>query len=245
MVQFKKRSIPKIIFPEANMKKTLEFLKNLEANNGRDWFHQHKTERLEAAAEFELLIQSLITEIGKFDETITHLHDDPKSLTFKLNRDTRFSHDKSPYNPTFRAHIGPQGKLPIPAGYFIAIRPGDQSFIGGGLFADMFSDATAMIREHLSASGKEIMNILEAPEFISYFEVKGTKLKNVPKGYDKESPIAELLKHKSWYLEHPVSDSQLLDSEAFIKSAAEMFERMMPFNHFLNQALDGFEMPRR
>lgn len=52
-------------------------------------------------------------------------------LTFKLVRDTRFSRDKSPYNPAFRAHISSMGKLPIPVGYFIMIKPGNQSFLGG------------------------------------------------------------------------------------------------------------------
>lgn len=73
------------------------------------------TDYKKANAEFERLLQALILEIGKFDSSI--LHNNPKDLTFKIVRDTRFSHDKSPYNPAFCAHISPKGKLPVPAGY--------------------------------------------------------------------------------------------------------------------------------
>lgn len=121
----------------------LKYLSDLSENNNREWYHAHKDENKAANAEFEVLIQTLIFRIGEFDNSI--LHNDPKSLTFKLVRDTRFSHDKSPYNPAFRAHIFSKGKLPVPVGYYLMIKPDNQSFLGGGLFADMFKDATTMI----------------------------------------------------------------------------------------------------
>ena len=113
----------------------LNYLTNLNENNNREWYHAHKGEYKEANAQFEALVQELIFQIGKFDSSI--LHREAKELTFKLVRDTRFSHDKSPYNPAFRAHIGPKGKLPVPVGYYLMIKPGGQSFLGGGLFADI------------------------------------------------------------------------------------------------------------
>ena len=73
------------------------------------------------SAEFEKLLQTLMLKIGKFDDSV--LHNNPKDLTFKLVRDTRFSHDKSPYNPAFRAHISSCGKLPVPVGYYLMITP--------------------------------------------------------------------------------------------------------------------------
>ena len=79
----------------------IEYLSELSANNNREWYHANKEDYKKANAEFEGLLQALIWEIGKFDSSI--LHNRPKDLTFKLVRDTRFSHDKSPYNPAFRA----------------------------------------------------------------------------------------------------------------------------------------------
>lgn len=221
----------------------LKYLSDLSENNNREWYHIHKAENKVANAEFEVLIQTLIFRIGEFDNSI--LHNDPKSLTFKLVRDTRFSHDKSPYNPAFRAHISSKGKLPVPVGYYLMIKPDNQSFLGGGLFADMFKDATTMIRNYIARNGKEWEKIIHRPEFERYFAVQGTALKNVPAGYEKEHPQAEYLKFKSWYLEYPIRDEELNDADAFLAKAAKIFRIMKPFNDYLNKALVGFQMPTR
>ena len=105
----------------------LSYLSNLEENNNHGWYHKHKAENKAAQIEFEEIIQMLIFEIGKFDNSI--LHNNPKDLTFKLTRDTRFSHDKSPYNPTFRCHISSAGKLPVPTGYFLSIQPRNRRWV--------------------------------------------------------------------------------------------------------------------
>ena len=143
-----------------NTQMILDYLTQLSANNNREWYHTHKAEYQAANAQFEELIQALMLRIGEFDGSI--LGHAPKELTFKLVRDTRFSHDKSPYNPTFRAHISSMGKLPIPVGYYLMIKPGGQSFLGGGLFADMFKDATRMVRDYISEHGGEWEEIITA-----------------------------------------------------------------------------------
>lgn len=215
----------------------------MSEHNNREWYHAHKAENKVASAQFEELIRVIILRIGEFDSSI--LHNQPKELTFKLVRDTRFSHDKSPYNPAFRAHIASKGKLPVPVGYYLMIKPGGQSFLGGGLFADMFRDATEMIRDYITEHGEDFEEIIHAPEFQKYFSVQGTSLKNVPAGYDKEHPQVEYLKFKSWYLEYPVADEVIADAEQFVEEAAKLFEIMKPFNDYLNKALEGFQIPTR
>lgn len=221
----------------------IKYLTDLGENNNREWYHAHKSENKAASAEFESLIRELIFSIGEFDSSV--IHNEPKNLTFKLTRDTRFSHDKSPYNPAFRAHISSMGKLPVPVGYYIMLKPGNQSFLGGGLFADMFKDATAMVRDYIVQNGEEWEKIIQAPEFMKYFTVQGSALKNVPAGYEKEHPQAEYLKFKSWYLEYPIRDEELRDAEVFLTKATELFRIMKPFNDYLNKALKGFQMPVR
>lgn len=226
-----------------NTQMIMDYLTQLSANNDRDWYHAHKAEYQAANAQFEELIRSLILQIGEFDGSV--LGHAPRELIFKLVRDTRFSQDKSPYNPAFRAHISSMGKLPIPVGYYLMLKPGGQSFLGGGLFADMFKDATRMVRDYISEHGGEWEAIIAAPSFRECFTVKGNALKNVPAGYPKEHPQALYLKHKSWYLEYPVRDEELADSELFLFKAADIFRRMKPFNDYLNKALTGFKMPER
>ena len=226
-----------------NIQLILDYLSALSINNSREWYHANKDDYKKANAEFEELLQTLIMEIGKFDGSI--LHNNPKDLTFKIVRDTRFSHDKSPYNPAFRAHISSKGKLPVPVGYYLMIKPGDQSFLGGGLFADMFKDATTMIRDYIVRNGEAWDKIIHEPAFEKYFIVRGTALKNVPAGYEKEHPQAEYLKFKSWYLEYPLKDEELKDAETFLAKASELFRIMKPFNDYLNKALVDFRMPTR
>ena len=226
-----------------NMSLIVNYLSELSMNNEREWYHAHKEEYKKANAEFEALLQALMLEIGNFDSSI--LNYAPKELTFKLVRDTRFSHDKSPYNPAFRAHISSKGKLPVPVGYYLMIKPGNQSFLGGGLFADMFKEATAMVRDYIVQHGEEWEGIIHDPEFEKYFTVQGTALKKVPAGYDKDHPQAEYLKFKSWYLEYPLKDEEMNGAEEFLAKAAEIFRIMKPFNDYLNKALAGFRMPER
>lgn len=226
-----------------NTEPIFKYLTDLKENNNREWYHLHKAEHKEACAQFEALLQELILALGRTDDRI--LHNVPKELTFKLVRDTRFSHDKSPYNPAFRAHIGAMGKLPVPVGYYLMIKPGDASFLGGGLFADMFKDATTMVRDYIAEHPDEWEQIIHADIFTQYFTVQGSALKNVPAGYDKGHPQAEYLKYKSWYLEYPVKDQEFLDIETFLPKMIQVFETMKPFNDYLNLALANFKMPTR
>ena len=226
-----------------NTRLIFQYLSDLRDNNNREWYHAHKAENKAANAEFEALIRALIHGIGEFDGSV--LHNEPKNLTFKLVRDTRFSRDKSPYLPAFRAHISSQGKLPVPVGYYLMIKPDHQSFLGGGLFADMFKDATAMVRDYIVENGDEWERILGAPAFREHFTVRGLALKNVPAGYDKGHPQAEYIKFKSWYLEYPLRDEAFDDAERFLAQATELFRIMKPFNDYLNRALVDFRMPVR
>jgi uncharacterized protein (TIGR02453 family) len=225
------------------MNKILYYLSELENNNNREWYLSHKEDLIIANLEFEAIVFELIEKIGLFDDSI--LFNDPKKLTFKLIRDTRFSADKSPYNPCFRANIGPKGKLFIPVGYFLQIKPNDRSFLGGGMFASMFKDATKMIRDYITVYGEEFQRIIDDKEFSTYYKILGDSLKKVPNGYDALHPQAEYLKNKSWYTEFAISDKVFINRQEFIETAAQQFKIMKPFNDFLNRALINFKLPIR
>jgi uncharacterized protein (TIGR02453 family) len=220
----------------------LGFLSDLQSNNSLVWMKENKTRYLNAKAEFELLLRDLIIRISDFDKTISYLQ--PKDLVFRLNRDTRFSHDKSPYNPSFRAHISAAGRTPIPAGYYINIQPSN-CFLGGGVFATAFPDAITMVRDYLVLHSEEFISIISEKAFVDNFTVVGEKLKNVPRGYDKDHPLAEYLKHKSWDVEYRITDEQFKNADELLLLATEKFRAMKPFNDYLNTALKNFKMPIR
>lgn len=220
----------------------MNYLYKLEINNEKEWFRKHKQERLVATTIFENHIQECVLMIQSFDSSIPLI--DPKTLSFKMVRDTRFSSNKLPYHAAFRAHIGSRGKLPIPVGYYINIQPNGNTFIGGGLFSDMFKDATNMIRTYILDHGEEFKNILDQEEFKNTYSLLGSKLKNVPKGYDVQHPYSEFLKYKSWFIECHVNDEDVM-REDFWDIFIEKCKIMKPFNDFLNKALCNFEMPQR
>lgn len=220
----------------------LSFLDALAQSNSLDWMHAHKADYQAAAEAFTALVQELILRLSEYDPALQNLH--AKDLLFRLNRDTRFSKDKSPYTPAFRAHISSAGKLPIPVGDFLCVTPGD-IFLGGGLFAPQFTDATRMVRDYISVHGGELLAILNEPAFAASLTLLGEKLKNVPRGYDKDSPVAEYLKHKTWALEYHVERAAFLDAEGFLDLAVKQFRLMRPLNDYLNRALAGWKMPER
>jgi uncharacterized protein (TIGR02453 family) len=220
----------------------IKFLKDLGANNSFDWMKNNKKYYEQAKNEFEILLLDIINGIYSFDNSIKMCP--PKELIFKLNRDTRFSNDKSPYNPSFRAHISKNGKLPIPVGYYISIRP-ENIFLGGGLFASMFNEATKSIRDYIVKNSNKFIEIIEEETFKSNFTISGEKLKKVPNGYDAEHKLAEYLKNKSWYIEYEINNSIFLKPEEFIQKAIIMFKYIKPFNDYVNKALKDFKMPER
>lgn len=65
-----------------------QFLKDLAANNNREWFQGHKDEYLKAQKEFEELLTAIIARISLFDESIVGIQ--AKDCTYRIYRDTRF-----------------------------------------------------------------------------------------------------------------------------------------------------------
>lgn len=220
----------------------MEFLRDLERNNSLEWMHSNKSYYGEAKAEFISLVEELIKRVASFDSTVLDLN--AKEIIFRLNRDTRFSQDKSPYNPAFRAHISRAKREPVPAGPYLNIKPG-KCFLGGGLFAYVFKDATQMVREYLVEYPEGFLKIINNVEFKTNFIINGEKLKNVPKGYPKDHVLAEFLKHKSWDVEYNFKDELFEDAEKFLDFATDKFKLMQPINEYLNVALKDFKLPKR
>lgn len=218
----------------------LPFLSELKFHNEREWFHAHKKEYNQAVREFEAIVEGLILQFAQADPQFLQFR--PKDLTFRIMRDVRYRRDKSPYNPSFRAHFSPHGKRAIPVGLYLKIQPGNRSVIGGGLHTDMFREATIMVRDFIVQHGEEWEAILQEPSFASLFTLKGSALKNVPRGYDAAHPQAAYLKFKSWYVEYPLTDEQVLSPD-FPVLAMRIYTVLRPFNDFLNRALAGFVLP--
>ena len=215
-------------------KSTLQFLAKLEKNNNRDWFNENKNRYLEAQADVINFVDNLIQEIGKFDEDILKL--DAKKSLFRIYRDTRFSKDKSPYKNNFGASLG-IGKGSQKAGYYVHIQP-EKSFVGCGVYQPA-SDTLKKIRTEISQNGDEFLQIITNKNFKNTFGElsREDQLKKIPQGFEKEDPMADYLKLKSFVVLKNITDTEILDKNAvenlgyYLKSAKE-------FNAFLNRAVE-------
>ena len=217
-----------------SFKNIVEFLTGLAQNNNKEWMDANKPQYQAARAEFIEITKYLLDELAKFDDSITGL--DPKKCIFRINRDIRFSKDKSPYKNNFGTFMVPGGKKSGLAGYYMHVQPGGESFFGGGIYMPP-SDMLAKIRQEIDYNPDEFKNIINAPGFTKFFdEIKGEKLKTAPKGYPKDHPDIELLKHKSFAVWNQVSDKDLLQAD-ILEQVIAGFKEMKPFNAYLNVAV--------
>jgi uncharacterized protein (TIGR02453 family) len=106
---------------------TVSFLKELKKNNNKAWFDNHKSKYLSAKIDFENFVHKIIVTISAFDDDINELQ--AKNCTFRINRDIRFSKDKTPYKTNLGASFNRGGKKSIFAGYYFHLEPGGKSFI--------------------------------------------------------------------------------------------------------------------
>ena len=217
-----------------DFKTIFNFLSEIKENNNREWMDANKKVYLEAKGAFVSITESLINGVAGFDESLIGL--EPKQSIFRINRDIRFSKDKSPYKTNFGAYMVPGGKKSGNAGYYLHLQPGDESFIAGGVYMPQAENLTK-IRQEIDYNVSELKTITEAPKFMEFFgAIEGEKLKKAPKGYPIDHPNLELLKLKSFLVIHKVKDSQVLKT-GFIDYVLTVFKAMEPFNSYLNVAM--------
>jgi uncharacterized protein (TIGR02453 family) len=211
---------------------TLIFLRKLRDNNNRDWFLENKPEYQKAKENFESFIQDLIDNLIDFEPIMKGL--EAKSCVYRINRDIRFSNDKTPYKSHFGAFIVRGGKKNGDkfAGYYIHIEP-EKSMIAGGAYMPPAPWLSA-IRENINENPEELISILNSKDFKKYFgTMDGEKLKKAPKGYPSDHPHVELLKFKSYLVVNEVKDDMVLMND-FLKHALNVSKAMKPFNDYLN-----------
>jgi uncharacterized protein (TIGR02453 family) len=213
-------------------KATLEFLSKLKNNNHREWFNMNRKEYELAKANFGKFVQEVIDRTVKFDPILKGLEAGP--CIFRINRDTRFASDKSPYKTNFGAFIVRGGRKNGDkfTGYYLHLEAG-KSFIAGGAYMPP-SPWLGAIRERISSEPEKIKKIVSSKEFIKIFgQLEGEKLRSAPRGYAADHPQIELLKYKSYLVMHELKNNDVL-KPYFQDFVIEAFKAMKPLNDFLN-----------
>ncbi|MHC5202606.1 DUF2461 domain-containing protein [Myroides sp. LJL119] len=208
-------------------KSNIDFLKQLEKNNNRVWFVDHKElvdKNLSQVKEFFLQVYQRMAQLDNVD--LFHMH--------RIYRDVRFSKDKTPYKNYFGLHIA-RSKPLLRGGYYINIEP-NNSFVGGGFWQPNKEDLLR-IRKEIAYDSSELRQIITQPLFIEYFtELQGEELKTGPRDFDKNSPDIDLLKKKQFLLKRSFSDQQVTSTD-FQDQVIETFLAMRDFFDYMSHVL--------
>ena len=213
---------------------TLDFLIDLEKNNNKEWFNNNRKRYIDAKSDFESFIEILINTIEPYwSLQPTHA----KDCIYRIFRDVRFSKDKTPYKTWFSATIAPGGKKTHLASVNIRLNPSSESFIElGSCHLDPVQ--LKSLRNEIDYGPTSLLEFMSSKEFRKIFgsKLEGEKLKTIPRGFDKDHPHADLLKHKTLKVKYrfpPYSATHKKFTQEFL----EVFQKGYPFLEFINSAI--------
>lgn len=216
----------------------IQFLAELAENNNRAWFVMNKPRYDILRAEFLELVTRLITDISKFDPEVAGCN--PKKALFRINRDMRFSRDKSPYKTTFSAAVTASGlKKPSQGGgpaYYFHIDANGMLLVAGGEYMPP-PERLRAIRQHVIDDATGFTKVLKNKKLKDAFgdlQDEG-KLSRPPKGFDPDAPHIEHLKHKSFIVWRESNLKKKIPADLGKELAAE-FKNAYPLIAWLRQA---------
>jgi uncharacterized protein (TIGR02453 family) len=207
----------------------LDYVRSLRRHNRRDWFVAHRAQYDEAHLHFEAYVAAVIQVLASREPLggVT-----PKDCIFRLNRDLRFSKDKTPYKPYMSAYIAPGGRKSRRLGTYLHIEAGDRSIIAGGLH-DPEPHQLATWREAIDHDPRPFRKIANSPAFRRHFgAVRGERLKTAPKGYPKDHPDLDLLQLKQVLVWRELTDRQVASGD-ILKLTIETWKAMRPFLNYI------------
>ncbi|MGE3959096.1 MAG: DUF2461 domain-containing protein [Vicinamibacterales bacterium] len=215
--------------------KALSFLRSLKRNNDREWFRERKDQYEEhLKVPMTALIEQLAIDFGDFAPELVA----SPNCIYRIYRDTRFSDDKTPLKTNIAASFPWRG-LPRHqgAGLYIEVAPG-WVWVGGGMYAPETSQLAA-VREHIAANHKRLRAIVESPGFRKTVgALAGEKLQRVPRGFDREHPAAEYLRHRQFLAAKEFPPEFACDPK-FYAGVLGVFRQVAPLVRFLNEPLAG------
>lgn len=208
-------------------KSTLNFLKSLKQNNNREWFEKHKPEFKVEQALIKPFFNQVMLKLQHHDE-ITDLK------VFRIYRDVRFSHDKTPYKNHFACSYK-RAKPALRGGYYLHIEPGN-SFLACGFWSPEKNDIKR-IRKEFEVDGSEVRQIINHTDFKKHFgHLKGEELKTAPRGFDKTHPDIDLIRKKQWIVTKEFTDSQVI-AKNFSTEVDNAFRAIRPFFDYMSDVL--------
>lgn len=218
-------------------KEALQFLADLIANNNTEWMHENKKRYESYKKDYHNFITSILTEMKPLDKSLEPL--EVKNCTFRINRDIRFSKDKSPYKTNMGVWMSQNKNRKNSPGYYIHYEKGN-CFIAGGVWCPEPNELK-LIRKEIEFFHDDLEAIVSNKNFKKEFNEldrsENTVLKKAPKDFDPNHPAIEFLKLKSFTSSSKIDDKLFTDKD-FSKIIAQKLITLKPMNDFLRRALE-------
>ena len=228
-------------------KRALQFFRGLARHNNKPWFEAHREEyEADVRQPMRDLIEDLDTRFAQFAPEIGG---DPKRSMFRINRDIRFSKDKSPYKThaaSWFHHLNAARNVGSEAdegsaGYYFHLEPG-RSMIGAGLWRPP-RPQLKKLRDAIAADPKAFDRIARSiPQRFGGLDDEDA-LKRMPRGYAEDHPAAKWLRFQSFTSGRTLTDAQVTSASLAALLARE-YEALLPLVRWLNGAL-GFKQASR
>lgn len=211
-------------------KESLLFLKTLAKNNHKEWMDEHRKAYKSSESQLKEFYAIVQEGLNKNDEIA-------KLKVFRINRDIRFSKDKTPYN-IHRSVSYSRAGAHRRGGYYLRIEPGNKSVVAGGFFSPEPKDLKRIRTEfHMDAS--EIRRILSEPKFAKAYGGKfdaWDPVKTAPKGFSKDDPNIDLIRLKNFFVTKSFTDAEVC-APNFSETVIHHFELLRPFFDYMTEVL--------
>jgi uncharacterized protein (TIGR02453 family) len=221
-------------------KEALQFLNDLIANNNTEWMHANKKRYENYKKDYHNFIGSILTEMKKLDKSLEPL--EVKNCTFRINRDIRFSKDKSPYKTNMGVWMSQDRTQKNAPGYYIHYEPGN-CFVAGGVWCPEANELKK-IRKEIEFFYDDLEEIVSNKNFKKEFgqldRSEINVLKKAPKDFEANHPAIEFLKLKSFTTSVKINESVFTEANFSKKIAAKLI-LLKPLNDFLKRGLETEE----
>lgn len=211
-----------------------KFFIELAANNHKDWFDENR-KRYENYIKkpFEEFVGLLIDELQKLDK---NLNPKPKDCIFRINRDIRFSKDKTPYKMNRSAAINKGGRKDMsPSGIYVHLGP-EHIRVYRGLFMIKTPEINK-VRAYMKENMSLLKKCYSDKKFKQCFnEVRGEESKRVPKEFKEAAEKEPLILKKQWYYFKEMSPDLVTDP-ALISKIMDCYKAGNPMSNYLTKAL--------
>jgi len=217
--------------------KTIDFLRDLAANNNRDWFNENKpVYELDVRQPALTFIERMAPRLAEISPYFLAIARKSGGSLMRVYRDTRFSKDKTPYKTNIGIQFRhEQGRDVHAPGYYVHIDP-QSVFVGVGLWRPD-SRALGKIRDHLIEAGAAWVAARDDATFQAYFNLSGESLKRAPRGYSPDHPLLEDLKRKDFIAISELSHEDVLSPD-FIDTVCQRFHAADSYMRFLCKAIE-------